>query len=121
LSATTVSSLTKRTYTGASEDKLAPGVDSCSYTATEGYNMSATVYQVSKAFTLDSLVQDLGGAQSVTPVSGLGDKAFASKVGVVAQFGSHLLEVGSAATGGAPDEANAGYVAVAKALIAAVH
>ncbi len=83
--------------------------------------MSATVYQVSKAFMLDTLVRDLGGSQSVTSVSGVGDKAFASQVGLAAQFGNRLVEVGSPAVAGPPDAAEAGYIAVAKALIAGVH
>lgn len=121
LSTATVSSLTGRTYTGSKPQTIANGVESCVYSASEGYPLNVTVYSAPNRSTLESLVMDIGGAKSATPVAGVGDQALASPVGVVAKFRDHLLEVASPATTGSSKAVIPGYVAVAKAVIAAIH
>jgi hypothetical protein len=121
LSVAKVSSLTGRTYTGATHETIAKGVESCHYAAAEGYALSVTIYSAPNKSTLDSLVFDIGGAKSATPTKDVGDQAFASAVGVVARFRDHLLEVASPATTGSSKAAIPGYVAIAKAVIAAMH
>ena len=121
LSVAKVSSLTGRTYTSGTPQTIAAGVDSCNYAAAEGYALSVTIYASPNRSTLDSLVFDIGGAKSATSVDGVGERAFASPVGLVAKFGAHLLEVASAATTGSTRAVIPGYVAAAKALIAAMH
>jgi hypothetical protein len=121
LSPAKVSALTGRTYTSGKPNTIVAGVDSCVYSATEGYALSVTIYGAPNRATLDTLVRDIGGAKSATSVTGVGDQAFASPVGLVAKFGSHLLEVGSPATTGSSTAVIPGYVAVAKAVIAAMH
>jgi hypothetical protein len=61
------------------------------------------------------------GSSVATPVSGVGETAYAAKLGVVAKAGPWMVEVGSPAVASAPDAAETGYIAVTKALIAALH
>jgi len=121
LSAAQVSSLTGRTYTAGRHQTIAKGVESCVYAAAEGYALSVTIYSSPNRSTLDSLMVDIGGAKSATAVKDVGDQAFASPVGLVAKFHDDLLEVASPATTGSSKAVIAGYVAVAKAVIAAMH
>jgi hypothetical protein len=104
------------TFTSAKEDDSIKGVFECDY-ATSGYGWSIAVYQAPNTENLNSLLLDLGGASNSKPVSGVGDKAYVSPVAVAAQFGSRLIEVGSA-NNSASNEA--GYESLAKAAIAAV-
>jgi hypothetical protein len=103
-------------FTSAKEDDSIKGVYECDY-ATSGYSWSIAVYQAPNTENLNSLLLDLGGASNSKSVSGIGDKAYVSPVAVAAQFGSRLVEVGSAnnSTSNEP-----GYEALAKAAIAAI-
>jgi hypothetical protein len=121
LSPAKVSALTGRTFTSSKANTIAAGVDSCVYAPTEGYGLSVTIYSAPNRSTLDALVFDIGGAKAAKSVTGVGDQAFASPVGLVAKFGVHLLEVGSPAAASSSSAVIPGYVAVAKAVIAAMH
>jgi hypothetical protein len=120
LSAAAVSSLTGNKYVSATENTLGPGVDACDYSITGPYDLSVNVYEPSSSMTMDEMVLQIGGASTATSVSGVGDKAFVSPIGVVAQFGSRFVNVGAPVTVQAPTGPEAGYIAVAKALITAL-
>jgi hypothetical protein len=104
------------TFTSAKEDDTIKGVYECDY-GTSGYNWSIAIYEAPDTENLNSLLLDLGGASNSKPVSGIGDKAYVSPVAVAAQFGSRLIEVGSANNSASNEP---GYEALAKATIAAV-
>jgi hypothetical protein len=104
------------TFTSAKEDDSIKGVYECDY-GTSGYNWSIAVYEAPNTENLNSLLLDLGGASNSKSVSGIGDKAYVSPVAVAAQFGSRLIEVGSANNSASNEP---GYEALAKATIAAV-
>jgi hypothetical protein len=114
--ATAASAAAGMTFTSAKEDDTIKGVFMCNY-ATSGYGWSIAIYQAPNTENLNSLLLDLGGASNSKSVSGIGDKAYVSPVAVAAQFGSRLIEVGSA-NNSASNEA--GYESLAKAAIAAV-
>jgi hypothetical protein len=63
---------------------------------------------------------DLGGAAAVKPVSGTGYTTVASKVGVELQVGKDVVEVYTPQAAIDPHATTANFVAVAKAVIAAV-
>jgi hypothetical protein len=104
------------TFTSAKEDDSIKGVYECDY-GTSGYNWSIAVYQAPNTENLNSLLLDLGGASNSKSVSGVGDKAYVSPVAVAAQFGSRLIEVGSANNSASNEP---GYESLAKAMIAAI-
>lgn len=68
--------------------------------------------------TTDGL--DLGGSSAVKPVSGTGYTTVASPAGVELQLGKDVVEVYTAATAGEAQGTTAQFVAVAKAVIAAL-
>jgi hypothetical protein len=104
------------TFTSAKEDDSIKGVYECDY-GTSGYGWSIAVYEAPDTENLNSLLLDLGGASNSKPVTGIGDKAYVSPVAVAAQFGSRLIEVGSANNSASNEP---GYEALAKAAIAAI-
>jgi predicted small secreted protein len=103
-------------FTSTKEDDSIKGVFECDY-ATSGYSWSIAVYQAPNTENLNSLLLDLGGSSNSKSVTGIGDKAYVSPVAVAAQFGSRLIEVGSA-NNSASNES--GYESLAKAAIAAI-
>jgi hypothetical protein len=91
-------------------------VYSCNYSG-DGLHWSIAVYQSPSTETLDDVLTDLGGPGASHAVSGIGDKAYGSPVGVAAQFGNRYVEVGSPSN----DASNeAGYESLARAAIAAL-
>jgi hypothetical protein len=120
LSAATVSSLTGNTYVSATPNVLGPGVNACDYSITGPYDLSVAIYEpTSTSADMNDLILTIGGASTAKAVSGVGDEAFESPIGVVAKFGNRFVDVGAPVTVFAPTGPEVGYVAVAKALIAA--
>jgi hypothetical protein len=105
-----------KSFAAAKEDDLQKGVYECDY-GTDTYNWSVAVYEAPDTENLSSLELDLGGSSLAKPVSGIGDRAFVSPVGVAAQFGNRFIEVGTAGNSSANEP---GYEALAKAAIAAL-
>ena len=110
------SSAAGKSFTTAKEDDLQKGVYGCDY-GTDTYNWSVEIYEAPDTENLSSLELDLGGSSLAKPVSGIGDKAFVSPVGVAAQFGQRYIEVGTAGNSAANEP---GYEGLAKAAIAAL-
>jgi hypothetical protein len=119
LPASEVSTLSGQTFASSHAVALGANISSCSYQPDSGYNWSITVYQPGATESFSDLTRDLGGASAVTAVSGIGDKAVISGVGVVAVFGKNMIEVGYPTTPDDPDRKDA-YIAIAKAAIAAL-
>jgi hypothetical protein len=119
LPASTVSSVSGQTFVSSKTVQLGKGIYSCGYQPGNGYNWSITIYEPSSGENFGDLTGDLGGASAVTSLSGVGDKAVISGVGVAAMFGKEMIEVGYPTT---PDntEHKDAYIGIAKAAIAAV-
>ena len=112
---TAASAAAGQPFTSANaSDSGGRGIYTCYYNG-DGLHWSIAVYQSPSTLTLDDLLVDLGGANNAQPVSGIGDQAYVSPVGVIAQFGQRAIEVGSA-NNSASNEA--GYESLAKATIA---
>ena len=97
------------------------GVYGCEYQASaDTYDWVLAVQEPSDGDTptLDGL--DLGGPNAVKPVGGTGYNTVASKAGVEMQFGTDVVEVYTPVTAPAAQATTAQFVAVAKAMIAAI-
>jgi hypothetical protein len=117
--ASTMSSLSGQNFVSSKSVPLGKGIYACGYQPDDGYNWSIAIYEPASGKNFGDLTGDLGGASSVTSLSGVGDKAVISGVGVAAMFGTNMIEVAYPTTPDNTDKKDA-YVAIAKAAIAAV-
>lgn len=116
--AAAASAATGLSFTSATEgDNSANGSYACYYNGADSLHWTVAVYQSPSRVTFDEVLIDLGGAGNAQPVSGIGDKAYVSPVGVGAQFGNRYLVVGSP-NNSASNET--GYQTLAKAAITAL-
>jgi hypothetical protein len=119
LPASTMSSLSGQDFVSSKTVPLGKGIYACGYQPDDGYNWSVAIYEPASGENLGDLTGDLGGASAVTSLSGVGDRAVISGVGVAAVFGKDMIEVAYPTTPDNTDKKDA-YIAIAKAAIAAV-
>jgi hypothetical protein len=97
------------------------GVYGCAYeSSAETWDWVLAVREPSDEDTPTADGLDLGGPDAVKPVNGTGYTTVASKAGVELQFGDDTVEVYTPASDDAAQATTAQFVAVAKAVIAAV-
>lgn len=114
-----MSSASGQNFVSSKNVALGKGIYTCSYQPDDGYNWSVAIYEPASGESFNDLTGDLGGASAVTSVSGVGDKAVISGVGVAAMFGKDMIEVAYPTTPDNADKKDA-YIAIAKAAIKAV-
>lgn len=106
-----ISSITGFSYASATPRTIARGHDQCSYSSDTGTNLTVIVYQPNSGVSWTVLTGDSGADASV---GGVGDKALTDRaVEIDVQTGNRLSAVQSGS--------DAGRVAVAKAVVAALH
>ena len=97
------------------------GVYGCAYQSSSGsWDWIVAVREPSGGDTPTTDGMDLGGPAAVKPVNGTGYTTVASKAGVEMQFGKDVVEVYTPSSANDAQATTAQFVAVAKAVIAAV-
>jgi hypothetical protein len=106
-----VSSLVGITLDSATPTTIAAGQDQCAYSSSTGNSLTVIVYQPDSGVSWTVLT---GGSGADTSVSGVGDHAATDRaVEIDVQTGNYLVAVQSGS--------DTGRVAVAKAVVAALH
>ena len=107
-------------YSSSTAATIASGQDQCTYHATNNEaDLVVIIYQPNSGVSFDTLKAVQTQVGTVTSVSGVGDKAIVGSIELDAQVGNRLLAVEGA--GGLLTNDTAHPVAVAKAIIAALH
>jgi hypothetical protein len=111
------SSLTGRGYGAGTAATIAPGQDQCTYPYSgPSIDLVVIVYAPTSGVSWSTMQAVLGGAGTITPVSGVGDKAMFSSIELDVQTGKWLIAIQGA------DDLNkdAGAIAIAKQLVGAL-
>jgi hypothetical protein len=111
------SSLTGRDYGAGTAATIAPGQDQCTYPYSgPSIDLVVIVYAPSSGVGWSTMQAVLGGAGTVTQVSGVGDKAMFSSIELDVQTGKWLFAIQGA------DALNkdTGAIAIAKQLVGAL-
>lgn len=97
------------------------GVYGCAYqSSNDSWDWIVAVREPSDGDTPTTDGMDLGGPAAAKPVNGTGYTTIAAKAGVELQFGNDVVEVYTPASASDAQATTAQFVAVAKAVIAAV-
>lgn len=97
------------------------GVYGCAYqSSSDSWDWIVAVREPSGGDNPTTDGMDLGGPAAVKPVNGTGYTAIAAKAGVELQFGKDVVEVYTPSSASDAQATTAQFVAVAKAVIAAV-
>jgi hypothetical protein len=118
--AAALSSASGKSFSETVETDTGDGIYGCAYNSSNGtWDWIVAVEEPTDGpVTNDGL--DLGGPTVVKPVNGVGYPTVASKAGVSLLVGKDLVEVYTPASDSAAQASTAQFVAVAKAVIAAV-
>jgi hypothetical protein len=111
------SSLTGRDYGAGTAATIAPGQDQCTYPYSgPSIDLIVIVYAPTSGVSWSTMQAVLGGAGTITPVSGVGDKAMFSSIELDVQTGKWLFAIQGA------DDLNkdTGAIAIAKQLVGAL-
>jgi hypothetical protein len=111
------SSLTGRDYGAGTASTIANGQDQCTYPYSgPSIDLTVIVYEPTSGVSWSVMQSVLGNAGTVTPVSGVGDKAMFSSIELDVQTGKWLFAIQ-----GADDLNNdTGAIAIAKQLVGAL-
>jgi hypothetical protein len=111
------SSLTGRKYGAGTASTIAAGQDQCSYPYSgPSVDLVVIIYQPTSGVSWSTMQAVLGGAGTITPVSGVGDQAMFSSIELDIQTGKWLIAIQGA------DNLNqdTGAIAIGKVLVAAL-
>ena len=110
-----------KSFSSSLETDSGDGVDGCEYElSSNSGDWIVAVYEPTDGDTPKADGLTLGGPAAVKPVNGTGYPTVAAKAGVELQFGTDVVAVYTPASASDAQATTAQFVAVAKAVIAAV-